>query len=167
MKWQPPAYDDPWARRDEHGRTDARYPLQTEDDTRQIGPQSASHPAAYDGSLAQQADSAATRSPEIEARAYFLTVDGGVLAEIPCRENAGSLMIGRGQAADVRIDDPYVHRQQAEIHWDDAASAHIITHAGGQNGTWVNRQRIDQPTRLTGGESLRFGKTRLFYRIRR
>jgi hypothetical protein len=103
----------------------------------------------------------------LETRAYFLTADGGVLAEVPCAESAGILTIGRGKIAEIRIDDPYVHRLQAEIRWDNDAGAHFLAHGGGENGTYVNRQRIQQPYRLHGGERLHFGKTELVYRIRR
>lgn len=103
---------------------------------------------------------------DIEARAYFLTDDGGILAEIPCDENAGIITIGRGKTAEIRINDPYVHRLQAEIRWDESAEAHYLAHGGGENGTYVNRHRVQQPYRLHGGERLRFGKTELVYRIR-
>ena len=138
-----------------------------QDDTRRIGPLTSGDSAAYDGSLSRSGQNLSGRTPEFEARAYFLTAEGGVLAEIPCRESAGIISIGRGQAASIRIDDPYVHRQQAEIRWDANLQAHFINHCGGENGTFVNGNRIERPFRLTGGESLRFGKTRLFYRIRR
>lgn len=104
---------------------------------------------------------------DVETRAYFLTADGGVLAEVPCDESAGIITIGRGKTAEIRIDDPYVHRLQAEIRWDDDAGAHYLAHGGGENGTYVDHRRIQQPHRLHGGERLHFGKTELVYRIRR
>lgn len=103
---------------------------------------------------------------EVAFRAYFLTVEGGILAEIPCAEEAGTITIGRGRAAEIRVNDPYVHRLQAEIRWDADAKAHFIRHGGGENGTYVKGNRIEQPLQLRGGEHLRFGKTELTYRIR-
>lgn len=135
-------------------------------DTRRIDPP-ASDNAAYDGSLAQSVSDTPSRSSDLETRAYLLTTDGGILVEIPCQEIAGSITIGRSRAADIRIDDPYVHRVQAEIRWDEAAGAHFIAHGGGENGTYVNRRKVQQAVRLNGGERLRFGKTKLLYRVRR
>ncbi|CAN5630930.1 hypothetical protein BH24CHL1_BH24CHL1_12390 [soil metagenome] len=103
----------------------------------------------------------------VETRAYLLTDDGGILAELPCDDNAEIMTIGRGKTAEIRINDPYVHRLQAKIRWDDAAGAHYLAHGGGENGTYINRHQVQQPYRLHSGESLRFGKTELVYRIRR
>jgi hypothetical protein len=103
----------------------------------------------------------------VETRAYLLTDDGGVLAEIPCDESAGIITIGCGKTAEIRVNDPYVHRLQAEIRWDEDAGAHYLAHGGGENGTYVNRHQVLQPYRLHDGEHLRFGKTELVYRVRK
>lgn len=155
------------AKRAHHpARHDALRPDHSDTGTRKIGPSPAAKNPAYDGSLAGAPCAAAHPATDSEPRAYFLTVDGGVLAEIPCRASAGTIVIGRGQQSDIRLNDPYVHRVHAELRWDDDERAHVITHGGGQNGTYVNRHRVQRPFRLVGGEALQFGKTRLHYRIR-
>lgn len=116
-------------------------------DTQKMGPLPADDTVAYDGSLAYMGTGFLGTDSDVEARAWLLTEDGGILAEVPCQKSAGVVTIGRGRDAVIRIDDPYVHRLQAEIRWDDAAGAHYIVHGV--------------------GESLRFGKTKLLYRIRR
>lgn len=140
---------------------------QISDATRRIDPPCDTDAAAYDGSLAWTTDSTPSHSSGVETRAFLMTAEGGVLAELPCTADAGAVVIGRGKAADVRIDDPYVHRHQAEIAWDAERATHVIAHGGGENGTYVNRHRVHLPLRLVGGEQLRFGKTRLVYRVRR
>ena len=148
-------------------RLDALDLARANADTREIGALPAEDVPAYDGSLAHSPAGIPQPGFDVEIRAYLLTADGGILAEIPCQESAGPITIGRGRDADVRIDDPYVHRLQAELRWDDEARAHFIAHGGGENGTYVNRHRVTLPIRLAGGESLRFGKSKLLYRIRR
>ncbi len=100
-------------------------------------------------------------------RAYLLSDEGSILAEIPCAETPAAVVLGRGRTADISIDDPYVHRRQAELRWDPETNCHFITHGGGANPTYVNRHRLHLPMRLIGGEHLRVGKTSLIYRIRR
>lgn len=135
--------------------------------TRRIGAPAQQRTPAYDGSLAQPVTHSTATASGLETRAFFLTADGGVLAELPCDEAAGTLSLGRGESAHIRVIDPYVHRHHAEIRWDAGKNAHLIAHGGGENGTYVNRHRVKLPLMLVGGEQIRIGKTRLTYRIRR
>lgn len=148
-------------------RLQALNPARSNDQTRKLGND---QPQAVTGNE-RRATHPATATPQPEddvvARAYLLTADGGILAEIPCHEEAGAILIGRGKSATVRIADPHVHRSHAEIRWDAAERAHFITHAGGENGTYVNRHRVQKRFRLVGGEQIRLGGTKLVYRIRR
>lgn len=91
-------------------------------------------------------------------------LDGTVVARLQCHDSLGTAVIGRGSLSSIRLHDPFVHRMHAEVHWDAGASAHVITHGGGANGTLVNMQRIEQPTRLADGARIRVGKTELVYR---
>jgi pSer/pThr/pTyr-binding forkhead associated (FHA) protein len=154
---------------DERARMKARLEAlepDSGDATRQIGPPSEASDHSYDGSLAQP-ESQSPTSYDVEPRAYLLTSDGGVLAELVCTPGSEPMTLGRGHAADICIADPYVHRLQSELYWDASVQAHFIAHAGGENGTYVNRHRVHQPLRLVGGEQIRVGKTKLQYRIRR
>jgi hypothetical protein len=138
-----------------------------DDTTRRIGSSRETRSPAYDGSLAHPGHSGHAQSTSIETRAFLLTADGGVLAELPCSEDAGVVVLGRGQAADIKVNDPYAHRQHAEIRWDAGKNVHMIAHGGGENGTYVNRHRVRLPLMLVGGEQIRIGKTRLIYKVRR
>jgi hypothetical protein len=136
------------------------------DATRQIGHPFETSDHVYDGSLAQP-EALPPASYDVEPRAFLLTSDGGVLFELDCTPGSGPVTLGRGHTADIGIADPYVHRLQAEFSWDASVQAHFIAHAGGENGTYVNRHRVHKPLRLVGGEQIRVGKTKLQYRIRR
>lgn len=96
--------------------------------------------------------------------ATIALLDGTVAGRLECAESLGQIVLGRGSLAGVQIHDPFVHRVHAEIHWDPEIRSHVITHAGGSNGTFVNLQRVDRPTRLLDGARIRIGKTELIYR---
>jgi hypothetical protein len=93
-------------------------------------------------------------------------LDGTVIARMPCSDDLGSAVIGRGSLSDIRIHDPWIHREHAHVSWDAESRAHLIADAGGANGTFVNLQRLASmtPVRLTDGARVRVGKTELIYR---
>lgn len=100
------------------------------------------------------------------AQAAFYTLDGAEFCQIPCTEFAGIIIIGRGQNATVKIDDPYVHRVHAHMRWNAEQNAHIIAHGGGENSTYVNRQKVTAPITLPNGARVRVGRTELIYQLR-
>jgi pSer/pThr/pTyr-binding forkhead associated (FHA) protein len=100
----------------------------------------------------------------VPAIATLQLLDGTLIARLSCDEECGVIVIGRDKLSDVRISDPYVHRSHAEIHWDLETRSHIFSHSGGENGSWVNLQRVNAPARLTDGSRIRVGKTELIYR---
>jgi hypothetical protein len=168
---QPPQADNAGSSAEERSRILARLQAlkaeRSNDSTRKFELDHDHVRPGYDGSLATLASTVSEENPHVNTRAYLLTVDGGVLAELPCREDVGTIALGRGQAAEIRVDDPYVHRFQAGIRWNVCEGVHYIVHGGGENSTFVDNYRIQNPFKLVGGEQLRFGKTTLLYRIRR
>jgi pSer/pThr/pTyr-binding forkhead associated (FHA) protein len=96
--------------------------------------------------------------------ATIALLDGTVIGRLACDELLGEIVVGRGSAAGIRVDDPFVHRIHSEIRWDTALRSHVIAHGGGSNGTYVNLQRVDRPARLIDGARIRIGKTELIYR---
>jgi two-component system, NtrC family, response regulator AtoC len=56
---------------------------------------------------------------------------------------SGSVVIGRSEAADLRIDDPSISRQHAKL--VVLGDTITLTDLGSQNGTLVNHQRIEGP----------------------
>lgn len=111
---------------------------------------------------------AASRAPQpyvTGVHARLSRLDGTFFADLPCDGREGIIVLGRGQAAAVRIDDPYVHRVHAHLRWDAAARIHIIAHGGGENGTYVNRKRITEPMQLYSGAHIRLGRSEFVYKL--
>ena len=107
------------------------------------------------------------RRDPTDVATHYATVallDGTVVGRLACDASLGQVAIGRGSLASIQVHDSFVHRVHSEIQWDTELRSHIITHAGGSNGTFVNLQRVDTPTRLVDGARIRVGKTELIYR---
>jgi hypothetical protein len=60
-------------------------------------------------------------------------------------------------------DDPSVSTRHAQF--QALRDGFVITDLGSTNGTWVNNQRIAQPTRLSDGDVVRLGTTQLRFRV--
>ncbi len=65
--------------------------------------------------------------------------------------------IGRSSDNDIPIPDPEVSRRHAQI--TQSGSQYSINDLGSTNGTFVNEQRVEQPTLLQSGDSIRLGDT--------
>lgn len=109
-----------------------------------------------------------TRTPGAQhdlRMATFTLLDGTVLARFQCHVDAGTLIIGRGSSAAVRVSDAFVHRQHASVVWDASIQAHVLRHLGGTNGTWMNLARVSDTAavRLAHGARVRVGRTELIY----
>jgi len=80
------------------------------------------------------------------------------------------IVIGRGNDADLRIDDPGVSRRHIEIRVEEAQDAHATPHItvhdlGSTNGVSVNGRRVEQAT-LADGATIRVGNTTMSLRLR-
>lgn len=78
------------------------------------------------------------------------------------------LVIGRGNDADLRIDDPGVSRRHVEIRVTDTETGpRVSVHdLGSTNGVLVNGKRVEQAT-LADGATLRIGNTTMTLRHQR
>jgi len=82
--------------------------------------------------------------------------------------NAGSKFVlenevtraGRHPDSDIFLDDITVSRRHAEIH--RGAEGYTVRDAGSLNGTYLNRERIDDAS-LANGDELQIGKFRLVF----
>ena len=73
--------------------------------------------------------------------------------------DSSMVIVGRGAGCDIRLDDPQVSRQHAEIR---SSGRHIsIADAGSMNGTLVNGVRIQSMQVLHLGDEIRIGSTSL------
>jgi hypothetical protein len=91
-----------------------------------------------------------------------LIVVSGALAGRRVDVGAQPITIGKGQATLQIDDDPAVSTRHAELAL--RGGAFVVTDLGSTNGTFVNSQRIAQPTRLGDGDLLRFGNTQMKFR---
>lgn len=67
---------------------------------------------------------------------------------------------GRSPVSDIFLDDPTVSRRHAEFLISDGQVT--VRDVGSLNGTYVNRQRIEE-TVLTSGDEVQIGKFRLIF----
>jgi hypothetical protein len=74
----------------------------------------------------------------------------------------GSTVIGRGEAAQVRIADVGISRQHARVDFD--GSRVVITDLGSTNGTAVNGSRVNAAA-LQPGDVVQIGTTTLTFRL--
>ncbi len=87
--------------------------------------------------------------------AYFLEGQAeGYRGPLPL--HTGIQRVGRSHGNDLRLEDPSVSREHAEI---SVAETEVrVSDLGSKNGTWVEGTRISQPTRLKPGSPVRFGR---------
>lgn len=67
------------------------------------------------------------------------------------------LVLGRGDSANVFIDDVYASDEHAQILPDDGSWS--VRDLGSTNGTYLNGAKVTRPTPLAVGDQLRVGKT--------
>jgi len=67
--------------------------------------------------------------------------------------------VGRATDNEIALRDNQVSRHHAAISFTGAG--YVITDLGSANGTWVNGQRIAQPTPLRPGDNIRIGTDQL------
>jgi len=70
------------------------------------------------------------------------------------------MTIGRSPEAEIFLDDVTVSRRHAEFR--RAQDGYTVADVGSLNGTYVNRDRIDEVS-LQGGDEVQIGKFRLVY----
>jgi pSer/pThr/pTyr-binding forkhead associated (FHA) protein len=93
---------------------------------------------------------------------------GSALLVVKRGPNAGSRFlldkdvttVGRHPESDIFLDDVTVSRRHAEFHRQ--ADGFAVRDVGSLNGTYLNRERIEESP-LTGGDEVQIGKFRLVY----
>ncbi|HEU4540553.1 MAG TPA: FHA domain-containing protein [Jiangellaceae bacterium] len=105
--------------------------------------------------------------PADQAAVDALPVGSALLAVLR-GPNAGSRFLldtdvvkaGRHPDSDIFLDDVTVSRRHAEFR--RTPDGYVVTDVGSLNGTYVNRDRIDEVV-LKGGDEVQVGKYRLVY----
>lgn len=71
------------------------------------------------------------------------------------------ITLGRDPASDIFLDDVTISRHHAKIKMKRNRVS--VTDSGSLNGTYVNQERIEQPTVLRSNDELQIGKFRLVF----
>jgi pSer/pThr/pTyr-binding forkhead associated (FHA) protein len=123
----------------------------------------------FDTDADTDAEAAETPVPEVEVDLSDVPVGTGVLV-VTRGEAAGSRILldlatttaGRHPDSDIFLDDITVSRRHAEI--VRAGDDYQVRDAGSLNGTYVNRERIEEAP-LTHGDVLQIGKYKLHFLV--
>ena len=95
-------------------------------------------------------------APAVRSRAVLVIMAGAELGRV-ISVKEGSLTLGRSEECDARIDDQSLSRVHAQIvrvvgNW-------MFADKGSTNGSAINDQRVEHPTRLADGDRIRLGST--------
>ncbi len=118
-------------------------------------------PAASHAPVAPAAPVTAPAAARAPARGVLIVVSGARAGQ---RLDVGAqpVTIGKGPSTLQITDDPTVSTRHASVAL--SGGAFVVTDLGSTNGTFVNNQRIAQPTRVNDGDLLRCGNTQLKFR---
>jgi len=78
------------------------------------------------------------------------------------RVHLGKNVLGKGLQADIVVKDAYVSERHAVFESRDGECT--IVDLGSKHGTFVNGQRIAEPSRVADGDRINLGHTELKYR---
>jgi hypothetical protein len=143
--------------------------------TRPGAPVGAERPAETTSTISVSAVESLDVDPEAEEPVTDSAIDslppGSALLVVKRGPNAGSRFlldeevttVGRHPESDIFLDDVTVSRRHAEFErGTDPETAFSVRDVGSLNGTYVNRERIDEAT-LASGDEVQVGKFRLVY----
>jgi Inner membrane component of T3SS, cytoplasmic domain len=86
-----------------------------------------------------------------------LLVTGGALAGTSIGLSDQQITIGRANDATLVLDDDYASSRHARLFPQDGQW--IVEDLGSTNGTYLDRQKVTQPTPVPAGVPIRIGKT--------
>ncbi|MEA2453694.1 MAG: hypothetical protein QOG04_2404 [Actinomycetota bacterium] len=110
--------------------------------------------------LEQELDEEVHISPEeLEGGRGVLIVKRGPNAGSKFFIDTDATVIGRHPDSDIFLDDVTVSRKHAEIRRDETFSLHDV---GSLNGTYVNRERVEEAS-LSSGDEIQVGKFKLVF----
>jgi pSer/pThr/pTyr-binding forkhead associated (FHA) protein len=75
----------------------------------------------------------------------------------------GDIVLGRGDHAQIRLEDPYASARHAHIFEQGGIMA--IEDLGSTNGTYLNEELLDTPRPLHPGDRVRIGDSELTFEI--
>ncbi len=103
---------------------------------------------------------AALPQSDLEPGQALLVVQRGPNAGSKFLIDKDATTIGRHPESDIFLDDVTVSRRHAEFRREDGRF--LVHDVGSLNGTYVNRQRVEE-TQLANGDELQIGKFKLTF----
>ena len=107
-------------------------------------------------------DDAALAVGELPRGVAMLVVKRGPNSGVRFVLDAPVVRAGRHPESDIFLDDITVSRRHAEFSTEDGAT--MVRDVGSLNGTYVNRERIEE-VRLASGDEVQIGKFKLVYLV--
>jgi ribosomal protein L37E len=92
----------------------------------------------------------------------MLAVQGGSAAGALFLLDADRVTAGRGSDSDIFLDDITVSRRHAEFRREGEGQTFRLCDVGSLNGTYLNRQRVDD-SELATGDEVQIGKFRMVF----
>ncbi len=65
------------------------------------------------------------------------------------------VILGRGRAAEIRLENPTVSRRHAEV--ERQGDVYVLRDLGSTNGTWCNDEPVSEPVVLHDGDKVTVG----------
>jgi hypothetical protein len=77
----------------------------------------------------------------------------------------GSLVLGRGDRAEIRLEDPFASSSHARVY--EQAGSLVLEDLGSTNGTYLNEELLDTPRPLHPGDHVRIGDSEFVFEVDR
>jgi FHA domain len=75
----------------------------------------------------------------------------------------GDVVLGRGDTAEVRLEDPFASSRHARIY--EQGKILVVEDLGSTNGTYLNEELLDGPRPLHPGDRLRIGDSEFAFEV--
>jgi pSer/pThr/pTyr-binding forkhead associated (FHA) protein len=103
-------------------------------------------------------------SADLSGRAPRLVVerapghDAGMIYDLD-----GELVLGRGDRAEIRLEDPFASSRHARIY--EQGNILVVEDLGSTNGTYLNEELLETPRPLHPGDRLRIGDSEFAFEV--
>jgi pSer/pThr/pTyr-binding forkhead associated (FHA) protein len=75
----------------------------------------------------------------------------------------GNIVLGRGEQAEIRLEDPFASSRHARIY--EQGGALVIEDMGSTNGTYLNEELLETPRPLHGEDRVRIGDSEFAFEV--
>jgi pSer/pThr/pTyr-binding forkhead associated (FHA) protein len=75
----------------------------------------------------------------------------------------GELVLGRGDRAAIRLEDPFASSKHARIY--EQGNIFVVEDLGSTNGTYLNEELLETPRPLHPGDRLRIGDSEFAFEV--